>query len=92
LVTVDGCQSAATAILARSVQFSRQISPVAVPNPALEGGDMAQVVLMPDSSGVVASEVRALSKIVLPLQPGSMSLDTRVGVDVLTTSDVGSLA
>ncbi len=92
LTTVNQCASAATAILARSVAFTRQITVQSVPNPALEVGDVVTVTLPPDVNGRVVSEPRIVSRITLPLAPAAMGVDTRVGVDALTTSDVGSLS
>ena len=77
LTTVDQCEAAAAGILARSVAYARQIAPQAVPNPALDVGDLVDVVL---PSG--AKEQRVITKIGLPLAPAVMSLDTRVAADV----------
>lgn len=91
LTTVGQCQSAASAILARSSAASRQISAQVAPNPALDVGDIVQVTLMPEASGRTTSELRVVSKLTFPLRESAMSLDTRVGLTAATTSDVGSL-
>jgi hypothetical protein len=92
LTTSEQCQSAAQAILARSVFFSRQISLQSVPNPALDCGDFITVLMPADANNRVVSEVRAVSRISLPLGPATMTLDTRVGIDPTLTADVGSLS
>ncbi len=91
LSTIGQCQSAAAAILARGVAFARQISPTAAPNPALEVGDVITVVMPANTAGVVITEKRIVSKVRIPLGPGPMSLETRVGIDAGFASDVGTL-
>jgi hypothetical protein len=93
LTTFDQCYKAALSILARSVAFSRQVSPQAIPNPALDVGDIVTVTLPADYNGRVLSEKRVLSRITFPLDPaGEMALDTRVEIDASVTADVGSLS
>lgn len=87
LTTVEQCQSAASAILARSVAFSRQIAPSAVPNPALDVGDLITVVL---PSG--AQEQRVVTRITIPLGPGEMALETRVAADVSVAAYASGLS
>lgn len=87
LSTVEQCQQAASAILARSVVFARSLAPVAAPNPALDVGDVITVTL-PDGT----AELRVVSALTVPLDLNPMQIDTRVGVDALTASDTGSLS
>jgi hypothetical protein len=86
LTSVEQCLSAAQSILAKSVVYSRQLDPTSAPNPALDVGDPIFVV-PPDGT----SETRILSRFTLSLKGGDMPMTTRVGLDVATTSDVGSL-
>lgn len=86
LKTADACTSAATAILARSAVYSRQINPIIVPNPALDVGDFVQVVMADGTT-----EIRALSKITVPLDLNPMDLETRIGIDYTATNDASTL-
>ncbi len=88
-MSYDGLAAAASSILARSVAFSRDISPSAVWNPALEAGDPVTVTL---PSG--QSDIRRISRIVLPLSPdgGPMQLSTRVTADVGLTPYLSGLS
>ena len=76
LLTVEQCQRAAAAILARSLAASVQVSLVCAPNPALDVGDQVTVVL-PDGT----TEDRIVSRISLPLGLGPMTVDTRTSPD-----------
>lgn len=88
-MSYDGLCTAASSILAKSVAYSRAISPSAVWNPALDVGDPIRVVLPSGSS-----ENRRVSRIVLPLSPegGPMQLDTRVAADVALTAYASGLS
>lgn len=85
--TISQAETAARKILARSVAFSREIGPTTLPNPALDVGDQVAVTL-PDGS----RSFHIVTKISLPLGPGSMGIETRVAADYETTTDAGSLA
>ena len=87
LTTVQQCQSAATAILTRSVAYSRTLSPQSVPNPALDVGDSITVTL---PSGL--SDIRVVTSLRIPLAPGVMPLTTRVAVDAGLTPYVSGLS
>lgn len=87
LTTVQQCQSAAAAILTRSVAYSRTLSPQAVPNPALDVGDSITVTLPTGRT-----DVRVVTSIRLPLAPGPMALTTRVAADAGLTPFVGGLS
>lgn len=76
LSTVDQCLGAAQAILSRSLAASKTLALTCAPNPALDVGDQVDV-LLPDGT----REERIVSRIVLPLGLGPMSVDTRTSPD-----------
>ena len=82
----DGMAQAAASILARSVAYSRRVSPEVVPDYSLDVGSLATITL-PDGSEVQ----RIVSSFSLPLEAGSMTLDTREDPDVTLTDDSGEL-
>lgn len=87
LRTAEDCVSAATAILARSLVYAQGLKVDTLPNPALASGDLVEVI-RPDGT----SEPRIVSRIVLPLGLGSMTVDTRVGIEAASTDTVGDLS
>jgi hypothetical protein len=82
LRTVGDCQSAATAILARSLALSQPLEPTSAPNPALEVGDTVAV-LVPSPTGPDLAS-RLVAGFTLPLGPGSMPLTVRTETDPTT--------
>lgn len=78
LLTVEQCQRAADALLARSMAASVQVSLSCAPNPALDVGDQVTV-LLPDET----SQERIVSRITLPLGLGPMSVETRLSPEVV---------
>lgn len=87
LQTVEQCATAASALLVRSSAFSQEVSPVSLPNPALEAGDLIGVT-DPDGNRTQ----RLVAKFDLPLGPGAMPISTRVNEPITVSGDVGSLA
>lgn len=88
LTTVAQCEEAATAILARSMRYARDVTPEAVPNYALEVGDLVAVTVPGD-----LDERRIVTGVRYPLGAvGPMGVDTRVAVGVETTLSVGDLS
>ncbi len=80
LRTRQMCERTARSVLARSVGYARRISPTAMPNPALDAGDVLTVVL-PD--GTVDYQVAA--KFVVPLGlDAPMPITSRAAVDAET--------
>ncbi len=80
LRTRQMCERAARSVLARSVGYGRRITPTAVPNPALDAGDVIEVTL-PD--GTVDYQVA--SRFSVPLggdQP--MPITSRAALDAVT--------
>jgi hypothetical protein len=85
--TIEDAVAAGRAILARSLVYSQGVGLEALPNPALDVGDVVTVV-HPDG----LTEQRVVSRIDVPLSLDAMGLDTRVGVDAASASDVGELS
>lgn len=85
--TAEDAVSAATSILARSLVYSQGVNLEALPNPALDAGDVITVT-RPDGT----SELRVVARIQLPLYLGAMSLDTRVAIDAASADTVGDLS
>jgi hypothetical protein len=73
ITSLAGAQSAATGLLARTKGLTRSVSLSAVPNPALEPGDVIQVVF-PDRT----YERHVVDSLTIPLDPGeAMPIGTR---------------
>jgi hypothetical protein len=85
LRTVEDCESAATAILARSLALSQPLEPTSAPNPALEVGDTVAV-LVPSPTGPDLAS-RLVAGFTLPLGPGSMPLTVRTETDPTTDEE-----
>lgn len=86
--TEDAAVMAGRKVLARSVAYSRELMVDVVPNPAMDVGDQANCTL-PD--GTV--EARIMREITLPFGTSSLSrVGTRVGTDIASTTDLGTLA
>lgn len=81
LTTTAACESAARSILLRSQRFQQSVTPRAVPNPALEVGDVVRVV-----HPTVPGSLRVVTDISRDYGPAdAMPIGTRVDVDVATT-------
>lgn len=76
ITTADQAKTAAEALLAESLGLAKTLSFDAVPNPALEPGD---VVLVPLDDGT--AERHLIDKITISLATGAMSCDTRATPD-----------
>lgn len=87
LTTVEQCRAAAAGILARSLALSRDLSPQAVPNPALDAGDVIAVGVTGD-----AMEDRIVSRLTIPLTPGPMQIGTRIAADAAVAAMVGEMS
>jgi hypothetical protein len=73
ITTLTQAQSAATGLLARTKGLTRQVSLSSVPNPALDAGDVIQVVF-PDAS----YERHVVDSLSIPLDPSeAMPIGTR---------------
>lgn len=79
LTTTDQCAAAASAILSRSLAFSRRIAPTTLPNPALDIGDVVTLTLPGE-----AQVTRVISRFTLPVGPGPMQIETRESADPAT--------
>jgi len=72
ITTTAQCLSAATAIFLRQKGVSRTLNLGAVPNPALERGDVINVVFADRTA-----EKHIVEKLTIPLVPGAMTVATR---------------
>ncbi len=80
LRTRQMCERAARSVLARSVGYARRITPTAMPNPALDAGDVIAVKL-PDGT----LEYQVAAKFTVPLGLNApMPIASRAGLDVVT--------
>jgi hypothetical protein len=87
ITSYDGIGKAAASLLAKSLAYSRKISPTIIADYSMDAGSVVQVVL-PDES----SETRILSSFSINLGEGSMACTTRVDPEWDLTDEPQSLS
>ena len=85
--TTEQAIEAGRSILARSLVYAQGVGLETLPNPALDVGDVIGI-RHPDGF----EEQRVVSRITLPIALEGMRLDTRVGIDAASATDVGDLS